>query len=443
MLLPLKAIISKKPRKDGKSVVYFQYCYSSTNRVLMSTEIAIPFAYWNSKRQCVSKLLPVEFGCSENLNAEITKMRKIVEAIIEDGISKAVPNIPDYLKGTFTPRFDISALENSVHVQAPKRREPSLFTELNEYITSKTKKVTKSGLCNFISLRDHLLAFQEFRKTPITFKSLDYNFYLEFVEFLTFEYKMRRKKTPTFGLKVNTVGRTIKQLRVFIKDRIKRKAISYICMDDFKILDEETDAIYLSYEEIGKIYALDLSDNPTYALYRDMFVFGCLTGLRCSDFTTLCFEDYRNGLLFKKTDKINNWVAIPLRTEAVTIFNKHFKSGPPTISNVVLNRYIKEIASKAGITQPITFSYKKGNKDIVTTKPKSEWVTTHACRRSFCTNEYLQGTEVSLIMKISGHKTIREFQKYVRINHEEAAHKIQEIWTARNGMAAFALPNSA
>jgi integrase len=437
MLLPLKAIISKKQRKDGNSLIYFQYCYSSTNRVLLSTDIAIPFSFWNGKRQCVSKLLPAEFGQAEMLNGEITRMHKVIEAIIEHGKKMDAQNIGEYVKQIFSPTFDIASIQDNATAVPIRKKEPDLLTELDEYIMSKIKKVTHAGICNFKSLRDHLLAFQEFRQARITFKCLDYNFYLEFVEFLTYDYKIPRTKIPTFGLKVNTIGRTIKQLRVFIKDRIKRKVINYICMDDFKIMDEESDAVYLSYEEIGQIFSLDLSGNPTFALYRDMFVFGCLTGLRFSDYSTLRFQDYRNGLLFKKTDKVNTWVAIPLRTEAVEIFNKHFKNNAPVISNIVFNRYIKKIALDAGITQPITFSYKKGNKDIVVTKPKAEWITTHACRRSFCTNEFLQGTEISLIMKISGHKTMREFQKYVRINHEQAAHKIQEIWTARGGMSAF------
>lgn len=67
MLLPLKAIIKKKPRKDGRSLIFFQYCFSSTNRVLLNTEIAVPSSYWNPKRQAISKSMPEEFGNAEVL----------------------------------------------------------------------------------------------------------------------------------------------------------------------------------------------------------------------------------------------------------------------------------------------------------------------------------------------------------------------------------------
>ena len=64
----------------------------------------------------------------------------------------------------------------------------------------------------------------------------------------------------------------------------------------------------------------------------------------------------------------------------------------PIVTNPDFNYYIKEVGKLAGITQPITFSYKKGNKNIVETKPKYAWITSHTGRRSFCTNEFLAGT---------------------------------------------------
>src|SRR4051812_8947827 len=99
MLLPLKAVISQKIRKDGKSVIFYQYCFSSTNRVLLSTEIAIPKSCWNAKRQSISKGLPTEIGDFEQLNLELGRIRKIIEAIVEHGLAKGEPNIGAYVKG--------------------------------------------------------------------------------------------------------------------------------------------------------------------------------------------------------------------------------------------------------------------------------------------------------------------------------------------------------
>jgi integrase len=85
----------------------------------------------------------------------------------------------------------------------------------------------------------------------------------------------------------------------------------------------------------------------------------------------------------------------------------------------------------------IKHSYKKGNKDIIQVKPKYSWITSHTCRRSFCTNEFLAGTPVELIMKISGHKSVKDFYKYIRITPEEAGNKIKELWIKRGEMAVL------
>jgi hypothetical protein len=103
-------------------------------------------------------------------------------------------------------------------------------------------------------MKKHLQAYEEFRKKKITFDSFDYEFYDGFIDFLTFDYVQRRRKTIITGLKINTIGKTIKQLRIFIKDRVRRKIIAPIDLTDYKIPEEEIDAIYLTYEEIGKIY---------------------------------------------------------------------------------------------------------------------------------------------------------------------------------------------
>lgn len=439
MLLPLKAIISNYVRKDGRAVIYYQYCFSSENRVQLDTELAIPPSFWNAKRQCISKTLPVEFGNADGLNVELARLKKIVEGIIEHGLSIGEPNMGEYVKRLFSPSFELETLKKYPLIVPLVKRDPDFFSELKNYIASKERKVKGKGIANFRSVASRLQAFEVHRKKKITFSDLDYNFYNELVEFLTYDYVLKRKLNAEYGLKLSTMGCTIKKLRGFIKDRVRRKIIAPIDMDDFKIMDEEADAIYLTYEEIGKIYLLDLAYDKVLEMYRDVFVLGCLTGLRFSDYSTLRGSDLRGNLLYKKTEKKDKWVIIPLRNEAIEIFNKHFSITIPTISNPVFNRYIKDIGVLAGITQLITFSHKKGNKNIEETKTKAQWITSHTCRRSFATNEYLAGTEISLIMKITGHKTHKDFFKYIRVTQEEAARRIQEIWEVRNNMDAFGL----
>ncbi len=130
-------------------------------------------------------------------------------------------------------------------------------------------------------------------------------------------------------------------------------------------------------------------------------------------------------------------MVIPLRTEAQKILNNKFSNQPYRTTNAEFNRHIKTIARLAGITNLIKFSHKKNGKDVIEMKPKHSWITSHTCRRSFCTNEFLAGTPVELIMKISGHKSVKDFYKYIRITPEEAGHKIKALWKNRGDMNAF------
>ena len=125
-------------------------------------------------------------------------------------------------------------------------------------------------------------------------------------------------------------------------------------------------------------------------------------------------------------------MVVPLREEAYTIFVYHFKRNIPRITNPDFNYYIKEVGKLAGIDEWMTFSYKRGNKDVVEVKPRYEWITSHTCRRSFCTNEFLAGTPVKLIMKISGHKKESDFYRYIKVSAEQAALQIEKIWSERS-----------
>jgi integrase len=267
---------------------------------------------------------------------------------------------------------------------------------------------------------------------PITFESFDYNFYENYVEFLTYEYIQKRRNKIIKGLRLNTIGKSIKHLRGFIKDRVKRKIIPPIELSEYKSIEEETDSIYLTEKEIEDIRCADLSEQPHLEKYRDLLVFGCLTGLRFSDFTQIHSNDVRGTKLFKKQEKSEHWVVIPLKAEAYHIFTEKFRRKIPIITNPDFNYYIKEVGKIAGICESITFSHKHGNKQSIENRPKYAWITSHTCRRSFCTNEFLAGIPVLLIMKISGHKKEKDFYRYIRITAEQAALQIEKLWKERD-----------
>ncbi len=439
MRLPIKAVCDCRPRKDQLQPIGIQYCYSSEKRTVLPTNLTVPLRYWNRKQECISEKIPSTFGDATSMNEYLSVQLRRAEDLIKLGTRLKVNDPLQFVKERFPLSLSIEALElewehHKQSEQQNGRKNLDLFFQIDDYIKSQTGKVSRDMPRIYQNMKEHLLEYQAFLGEAITFDSLDFNFYEGLVDFLSYRYIQRRRKERIVGLKVNTVGKTIKQFRTFLRNRIRKRIIPPIDMDGWKILEEEVDAVYLPWNEIKLIQEVDLSQHKHLEDYRNDFVLGCLTGLRFSDFSRIDKNDVRGDLLYKKQEKSDRWVVIPLRTEAVEILRNRFEKGVPVPTNVEFNRHIKTIAKLAGLTKLIKHSYKKGNKDVVEVKPKYAWILSHTCRRSFCTNEFLAGTPVELIMKISGHKSVKDFYKYIRILEEEAAIRIKELWLKRSQM---------
>ena len=79
-----------------------------------------------------------------------------------------------------------------------------------------------------------------------------------------------------------------------------------------------------------------------------------------------------------------------------------------------------------GINELVSISKTQGGKLKTYTKPKYEMIKTHTARRSFCTNAYLSGMDSLDIMALSGHKTEKNFLKYIKVTRHQRAKRIAE-----------------
>jgi len=174
------------------------------------------------------------------------------------------------------------------------------------------------------------------------------------------------------------------------------------------------------------LFNVDLSGNPRLCRVRDLFLIGCYTGLRFSDFTELQpgnFKKTAEGKEFIEmmTRKTGVKVTIPVKSELREILSGYDYQPPKAISNQNFNEYLKEVGELAGLIEPTMLTRFRNGKRIDQTFPKYELMTTHTARRSFATNAYKAGVPVKYIMSVTGHKTEREFYKYVRIRPDEHA----------------------
>lgn len=248
----------------------------------------------------------------------------------------------------------------------------------------------------------------------LQFENVDLDFYLSFVEYLTNK-----------GYSPNTIGARVKDLKMFMNEAYERNLHTNM---DFKKKrfskpKEETTAIYLNADELTKIYNCDLDGNPKLDKIRDLFLIGCYTGLRFSDLSLLSADNINStdGTITIRTVKTGKTVVIPLHTVIRQVLEKYNNELPRVPSNQKFNDYIKEVAKKAELNEPILLQKTKGTLTYTETELKHNLVTSHTARRSFATNAYLAGVPPISIMKITGHKTESSFMKYIKISDKENA----------------------
>jgi hypothetical protein len=424
---PIKLIQKKGAvRKDGTSKIFVQYCYSADERTLLDTGVAIPPGFWNKKTTRISDTLPNSYGDVQTLQRTLTQQKRKAEDMVEYAVRKRNVCPLKFLK----ENFQLSSRwkpEQIAHAQT----NLCIYHQIDEYIKDKESSVKHCTINVIKAMRCHLKSFEAHRKQPITFDSFDLTFYEQFVKFLTYDIVQMRRKEVVKGLKLNSIGKTIKHLKMFLKDRMQKKTIPFFDLSAYKVMEEEVDAVYLSWSEISLINKLDLSQNQNLEKYRDLFVLGCLTGFRFSDYSNIKPEEVRNEMLYVKQAKTLATVIVPLRKEAREILINKYNLQMPQASNPNFNYYIKKVVKLAGINEMVKITHKRGNKTIDEVRPKHDWIMSHTCRRSFCTNEFLDGTPVQLIMAISGHKTEKAFKRYIKADQVQKALMIKKLWDER------------
>lgn len=340
----------------------------------------------------------------------------------------------DDLKLKLKSEFTIEPGRNSARKKSKTEPETRYkITDLiNQYIlgmkagTKKTAKKqnydteTIKAYTSFQKMFDELETFHQ-----TTYKVTDIS--KDFENDLHIFFDDEKEYTP------NTKGKMIKMLKVIIHDFIndeletiyrkgKKGEDTELSITDITYIERQLDKIIkptskpvhiaLFENELTTIFELELKNKPHLDRARDIFLTGCYTGLRFSDYSRISPEHVKNGFLEIIMYKGKEKVFIPIRKELVSILQKwSFKI--PDMTSQELGRYIKEIGEMAGITGTIEIIESKRNQTVITTKPKYRMITTHTARRSFATNMFYSGMSPVDIMKITGHKKLDTFQKYI------------------------------
>jgi len=237
----------------------------------------------------------------------------------------------------------------------------------------------------------------------------------------------------------NTIGGVISNIKAFLKSA---ESYGYKVNQDYKSREfvapsAKTIDIYFNEAEILKIKKHQFEPNGYLDNARDWLIIGLWTGLRISDFLQLKKKDYVDGFIQNNNFKTGIPVVIPIHPDVQEVLDKRNGNLPREISDQNFNDYIKIVAEKVGFTEKVEGSkvvkVLDGNNKEVSRKVRAKYhkyelVTSHICRRSFATNLYGK-IDTLTIMKITGHKTEKQFLDYVKISPKEYAIRLKELWS--------------
>lgn len=291
-------------------------------------------------------------------------------------------------------------------------------------LSPKRQKLKPSSISSYKTTQRLLEKFQRHAKFTLTLKDFSQADIDKFSNFLIVDEE----------LAMNTHAKSMMDLLQIIKYAVKQKRIPAAKMVEleFDTRREETDSIYLTEEQILEMLGIKDFDEPVHEVVRDIFVLGCFTGMRFSDYSSIDTTAIRNNRLEFVQKKTGGKVTLPIHPVVNSILKKYNNALPPVPENNEFNRIIKLVGEKLpSLHVPFTkqVTYKRELTEFV--GMKYTYLQTHTARRSFCSNEYLKGTDPLIIMSISGHKSHKSFMRYIKVSGDQFADKLEKIWALR------------
>ena len=381
----------KDRNSKADTLIFATYAYEGKRLKLSTGEHANP-KYWNFDKGICKEIQTQPIN--KQINARLVQLRNKIETAYLDLKLRNMPRHPAALKA---------------YLKGETKLGHTLATYFDWY---QQNEIEQRGFQRAKAYKTAYRYLMEFfnQHRYYGFDEIDEAFYKKYLHYL-----------QSKGLANNYISTLVAKLKVVMKASRLAGYHSSTAYEQFKKPQEEGYNIYLNELEIFKIFKC-LNINSLQKEIKDGFVVGCWTGLRHSDWGRIGLENvnFTNNTLRVKTQKTGEWVVIPLHKYVRNII-KRYNGFPKGKANQHLNREIKHIAKAAGIKGSIVLTRTQGGKKVSTTYQKWELVTTHTARRSFATNLYKAGIPAINIMKITGHRNVGTFMKYIKIDAEENA----------------------
>lgn len=307
-----------------------------------------------------------------------------------------------------------------------------------------TRKIAASTIKNYKGTLAQIEEYEKASHHSIDFDDMTMDFYDGWRQFF-----IGKKYSP------NTIGRHVKNLKIFLyaaKD-LKLTTTTDFESARFSADREDVDNVYLTDERVQEMYDFRPTDEESLARLigrapanereelreltekatsrqlleeaKDVFVVGCLTGQRVSDYKRIhsgMIERLRDGRRYIciEQEKTGKEVFLPLDERVEKILAKYGGRLPKTYDQK-LNERIKIVGRLLGWRENAGLTERHGLMEVRSRKKFYECIKTHTARRTFATNAYKNGISLASIMAVTGHSSEQMLRKYLKLDSKERA----------------------
>ncbi len=417
---------------NQKTSLIYLSCYVADGRVRYCTGERIDIKYWNETNSRVDKREVNASGINsildnfENIIRDLSNLSKVHKTpLVRVQITEAL----DEARGVF------------VFKQVDKKI--SFWEYFQNFIDNprlyKGLPIKKNSIKSYTCTFKRLKKYEKASKTKIEFSFFDK---ISFEKFQVWMYK--ENYSPS------TVQVTIKKIKTILSNASEENYDVPVSYKKVTAPEFVSTKIALSNDELLQLSAFDFSQNKRLEKVRDLFLIGCFTALRFSDYSTIQPENiftenimgnevYTLRMMMTKT---GNPIKIPLAEVIVEILEKYDNVLPIALSNQKMNLYIKEVCKTANLNRVIIESSYRGGVRQDEKKEVWEMVSTHTARRTGATELYKMTRNVELCMKLTGHKDEKSFRRYIKLTEED---NYNEMYNAmlRTGFGKKIRPNES
>lgn len=332
-------IRESKARKSGKAPIELMITVNG-ERCTLSTGKQVPIDKWDKTKQQVKGKDEEAQSLNNYLKAIKAKLYQKEAELLDRG-------------------FIITAelLRDAYFDKVESLKEKTLFEVFEEH-NQEQEKLVGNGVSKatyWISVYTVRLlkefVQQKYKREDLYLRELNLNFIQSFHSFLRIDK----------GMAQNSSTKHLKLLKKIVNLAVANSYMTTNPFITYKIEREPVEIDFLNEEELRKIINFD-TPLPRLERAKDMFLFGCFTGLSYIDIKTLApehFEKDSTGRIWIKKRRVKTGVLsrIPLLPIAKLILDK-YKGGEkllPIQDPADINKYLKDIAILCDIKKRITF----------------------------------------------------------------------------------------